>query len=83
MCNISGEKDSSFNLASKVRTSSEEVLAAMLRGSNVPISTDSSQSIYSSYISGKMTRQPFPIKQFRATIPFEKIHTNVWVHILH
>lgn len=25
-----------------------------------------------------MTRQPFPVKQSRATFMFEKIHTNVW-----
>ena len=57
---------------------SEEVLAAMLKKSKVIVSADCSQSLCSSCISGKMTRQPFHVKQSRATFLFEKIHTDVW-----
>lgn len=57
---------------------SEEVLATMLKDSNILVSKDSCQSICSSCIEGKMSRQSFHIIQSSAGSLFERIHSDVW-----
>ena len=56
----------------------EDILALMLKTSQISVSLDSCPSLCVSCIHGKMTKQPFPVKQVRATHLFEKIHSDVW-----
>lgn len=39
---------------------------------------DSSPSVCSCCLSGKMCRQPFPVKETRTSVLFEKVHSDVW-----
>ena len=57
---------------------SEEVLAVMLKKSEVIPSIDVSPSVCTACIQGKMTKLPFPISQDRSTVVFERIHSDIW-----
>ena len=57
---------------------SEEVLSLMLKGFNKSVSIDSSPSVCTSCLSGKMCRQPFVVRDTRASFMFEKVHSDVW-----
>lgn len=41
------------------------------------VSVDSFPSVCSSCLSGKMCRQPFPVKETRTSVLFEKVHSDV------
>ena len=56
----------------------EEVMSIMLRNFRQSVSTDSSPMVCSSCLSGKMCRQPFPVKETRASVLFEKVHSDIW-----
>ncbi|KAM2961779.1 hypothetical protein FF1_031321 [Malus domestica] len=57
---------------------SAEVLAVMLRNVGQNVNADSSPSVCSSCLSGKMCRQPFPVKETRASSMFDKVHSDIW-----
>ncbi|KAM1047539.1 hypothetical protein ACFX2C_026882 [Malus domestica] len=50
----------------------------MLKESQISVSLDKSPHLCSACIRGKMTRQPFPSKCNKSSVPFEKVHTDVW-----
>ncbi|KAM2408029.1 hypothetical protein ACFX1X_027124 [Malus domestica] len=55
-----------------------EVQLKMLKESQISVSLDKSPHLCSACIRGKMTRQPFPSKCNKSSVPFEKVHTDVW-----
>ncbi|XP_050137264.1 uncharacterized protein LOC126613724 [Malus sylvestris] len=55
-----------------------EVRLKMLKESQISVSLDKSPQLCSACIRGKMTRQPFPSKCNKSSVPFEKVHTDVW-----
>lgn len=62
----------------RLRHPSEEVLSAMIRNFRHSINEDSLPSVCSSCMSGKMCRQPFSIKETRASSIFDKVHSDIW-----
>ncbi|KAM1466210.1 hypothetical protein ACFX2I_031434 [Malus domestica] len=74
-------------LGQKVRTAiwhqrlghpSEEILARMLKATDITISKDSCPNMCTSCVKGKMCRQVFPVRQNKAKCLFEKVHSDVW-----
>ncbi|KAM1175312.1 hypothetical protein ACFX19_028331 [Malus domestica] len=57
---------------------SEEILHNMLNVAQLSVVSDSSPSLCTACIHGKLSRFPFPVKQTRSHVVFEKIHSDVW-----
>lgn len=55
----------------------EEVLSAMLRNFRHSVSKDHSLMVCSLCLSGKMCRQPFSVNETRASVLFEKVHSDI------
>ncbi|KAM0982243.1 hypothetical protein ACFX2A_015487 [Malus domestica] len=55
-----------------------EVQLKMLKESQISVSLDNSPQLCSACIRGKMTRQPFHSHCNKSSVPFEKVHTDVW-----
>ncbi|KAI5335941.1 hypothetical protein L3X38_026075 [Prunus dulcis] len=57
---------------------SNEVLTQMLKQSQISSVSDSSQSLCSFCLSGKMHRLPFASSQSHSSLPFQRLHSDVW-----
>lgn len=57
---------------------SEEVLQAMLKSVNRSASIDTTPTVCFSCIQRKMSKQPFPSREHKASYLFKKIHSDIW-----
>ncbi|CAL2245419.1 unnamed protein product [Prunus armeniaca] len=55
-----------------------EVVKYMLKAAQLPYCDDSQFFVCSDCLHGKMHKLPFPTDHVKVTIPFQKIHSDVW-----
>ena len=55
-----------------------EILSVMLKQSNISLEIDSYHSLCTHYVKGKMSMITFPTRSDKCSLPFQKVHSNIW-----